>query len=78
MSNGKPSEPPQLPVPTGEVLMEAVGTGPDACRAWAERFLGWPAEQAVPQIVMNALDPLLVELIVGPAHNERRSASHRL
>ena len=48
--------------------MEAVGTGPQACRLWAERFLDWPAEQAVPQIVMNALDPLLVEVIVGADH----------
>ena len=48
--------------------MEAVGTGPQACRLWAQRFLDWPAEQAVPQIVMNALDPLLVEVIVGADH----------
>ena len=68
MSTASSTAPPQLPVPTGEVLMEAVGTGPQACRLWAERFLDWPAEQAVPQIVMNALDPLLVEVIVGADH----------
>ena len=68
MSTVNPTAPSQLPVPTGEVLMEAVGTGPPACRLWAQRFLDWPAEQAVPQIVMNALDPLLVEVIVGADH----------
>ena len=46
--------------------MEAVGTGPEACRDCAKTFLSWAPEKAVPQMVMNALDPLLVELIVGP------------
>ena len=68
MSNETPTDPPELPVPTGEVLMEAVGTGPEACRDWAEIFLSWAPEKAVQQMVMNALDPLLVELIVGPDH----------
>ena len=68
MSNGNPTDPPNLPVPTGEVLMEAVAAGPGACRARSDTFLSWAPEQAVPQIVMNAPDPLLVELIVGPDH----------
>ena len=48
--------------------MEAVATGPKVCRYWARIFLSWDPKQAVTQFVMNALDPLLVELIVGPDH----------
>ncbi len=46
--------------------MVAVGTGQAACDVWARLFLSWPVQQAVPQFVMNAIDPLLLELIVGP------------
>ena len=55
----------KLPVPTGDELMVAVGQGQDACDVWGRLFLSWPVQQAVPQFVMNAIDPLLLELIVG-------------
>ena len=55
----------ELPVPTGDVLMRAIAAGEAEVRVWSERFRSWPPEHAVPQFVMNALDPLLLEAVVG-------------
>ena len=65
MSNGAEVLLRKLPVPTGDELLIAVGAGQADCDVWARLFLSWPVQQAVPQLVMNAIDPLLLELIVG-------------
>ena len=57
---------PKLPVPTGDALMAVVAEGPEACARWRDTLLGWEPRHAVPQIVMNALDPALLELVLGP------------
>ena len=57
---------PKLPVPTGDALMVVVADGPSVCARWRETILSWDPRHAVPQIVMNALDPALLELILGP------------
>ena len=68
MSNGADVVLRKLPVPTGDELMVAVGSGQAACDTCSRLFLSWPVQQAVPQLVMNAIDPLLLELIVGAEH----------
>ena len=60
------SKVPTLPVPTGDALMAVVAQGPVVCARWRETFLSWDPQHAVPQIVMNGLDPALLELILGP------------
>ena len=65
---------PTLPVPTGDALMAVVAQGPAVCARWRETFLSWDPQHAVPQIVMNALDPALLELILGPG--DRNSLVH--
>ena len=57
---------PKLPVPTGDALMAVVARGVAECARWRATFLSWDPRHAVPQIVMNALDPALLELILGP------------
>lgn len=57
---------PKLPVPTSDTLMAEVAAGTAASAACRAKFLSWNVTHAVPQIVRNALDPALVELIVGP------------
>ena len=57
---------PKLPVPTGDALMAVVADGPAVCARWRDTFLSWEPRYAVPQIVMNALDPALLELVLGP------------
>ena len=51
--------------------MRAVADGQPACDVWSERFAQWSVPVAVPQIVMNALDPLLIETVLGPAESRR-------
>ena len=46
--------------------MAAVAKGPAACSGWRDRFAGWDLDAAVPQVVMNALDPLLLWVALGP------------
>ena len=46
--------------------MAIVAQGPAVCARWRETFLSWDPQHAVPQIVVNALDPALLELILGP------------
>ncbi len=57
---------PKLPVPTGDALMAVVADGPAVCARWRDTILSWEPRYAVPQIVMNALDPALLELVLGP------------
>ena len=61
----------RLPIPSCDDLMTAVANGQPACDAVAARFAPWALADAVPQIVMNALDPLLVETVLGPVHSRR-------
>ena len=61
----------RLPIPSCDDLMTAVANGQPACDALATRFAPWGLADAVPQIVMNALDPLLVETVLGPVHSRR-------
>ena len=61
----------RLPIPSCDDLMTAVANGQPACDALAARFAPWSLADAVPQIVMNALDPLLVETVLGPVHSRR-------
>ena len=61
----------RLPIPSCDDLMTAVANGQPACDALAARFAPWGLADAVPQIVMNALDPLLVETVLGPVHSRR-------
>ena len=60
---------PKVPVPTGDALMAVVAQGAAVCARWRETFLSWEPRHAVPQIVMNALDPALLEFILGPGDN---------
>ena len=52
-------------VPTGNPLMAAVSAGPGACAVMRARFAGWPLEAALNLVVMNALDPLLLWVVLG-------------
>ena len=61
----------RVPLPTCDDLMRAVADGQPACDVWAARFAEWSVPVAVPQIVMNALDPLLIETVLGPEESRR-------
>ena len=52
-------------VPTGNPLMEAVARGPEACAVWRERFAAWTVAAVLPKVVMNAVDPLLLFVVLG-------------
>ena len=61
----------RLPVPNCDDMMTAVATGQPACVELARQFAGWPLSEAVPQVVMNAIDPLLLETVLGPDESLR-------
>ena len=61
----------RLPVPTCDDLMSAGAGGQPACAVWRDRFASWPLDDAVTQVVMNALDPLLLQAVLGPAESAR-------
>ena len=61
----------RVPLPTCDDLMRAVADGQPACDVWSARFAEWSVPVAVPHIVMNALDPLLIETVLGPAESRR-------
>lgn len=63
--------PSKLPLPSYEDLANAVAAGQFACDDWSARFAKWSVAQTVPQIVMNALDPLLIETVLGPEESRR-------
>ena len=51
--------------------MAPVAKGADARAVWRERFASWPLEAAAPQVVMNALDPLLLWGVLGASEAAR-------
>ena len=63
--------PSKLPLPSFADLATAVAAGQDACDDWSARFATWSVAQTVPHIVMNALDPRLIEAVLGPEESQR-------
>ena len=61
----------RVPLPTCDDLMRAVADGPARLRRLGGPFAQWSVPAAVPQIVMNALDPLLIETVLGPDEARR-------
>ena len=61
----------RVPLPTCDDLMRAVAVGRPACDVWSARFAEWSVPVAVSQIMMNALDPLLIETVLGPVESGR-------
>ena len=55
----------QAPVPTSDELVEAITKGPDACRSYRDLFAKWDVRHVVPYVVRNAIDPRLLEAVLG-------------
>ena len=51
--------------------MRAVAAGPGACDRFSAVFAGWSPEAVVSQVVVAGLDPLLLEVVLGPAEAPR-------
>jgi len=61
-----PAPPPAPPpIPSADELMSAVSEGAAACDRWSALFARWPVEQGASQVVINGLDPLLLEVVLG-------------
>lgn len=58
-------------MPSADDRMSAVSEGAAACDRWPAVFARWAVRQAAPQVVINGLDPLLLEIVLGAAQSPR-------
>lgn len=70
-SQSLPDPPQHLSIPSCDDLMKAIAEGQPVCDRWREKFAQWSVPHCVPHIVMNALDFLLIETILGPEESRR-------